>query len=401
MPCRPSEQPTHLRGELVKDDAGNAVLHRIPLSEVQDFDETAKEFVPISGAKAVVIVKEQYPVAKAVSGSDGALASLAFEFPLVYTQDEFDADGKTVLHAKNEPVLGADGVQKTKIFRPAQIKVNVPERYLFDVKHRAGEAILGEDGKPFSYKRRLTKDEIDKLVHETAALVQIENLLERKPNQLSGGQQQRVAIARALVKKPKVLLLDEPLSNLDARLRLQTREEIRRLQKDTGITTIFVTHDQEEAMSISDEIIVMKLGVEQQRAAPQEVYNNPVNKFVANFLGTPPINLFKGEIKGGKVYIGGDFVRDIDEKKIGDQEVIVGIRPEGFIVDDKGALSLDVKSINTMGRDVILNIDDVNALNDTKIIIDALVKVNVGEVRFSVKPVKCLVFDKKTEERII
>ncbi len=153
-------------------------------------------------------------------------------------------------------------------------------------------------------------------------------------------------------------------------------------------------------MSISDEIIVMKLGVEQQRNAPQEVYNNPVNKFVANFLGTPPINLFKGVIKNKKAYIGGEFVRDI-EIDIANQEVIVGIRPEGFVVDADGHLTLDVKSINTMGRDVILNIEDQDALNDTKIIIDALVKVNVGEVRFSVKPVKCLIFDKSTEERII
>ncbi|MDY0345166.1 MAG: ATP-binding cassette domain-containing protein [Bacilli bacterium] len=398
--CKPGEQHSHLRGELVKDDEGNAVFKRVSLSNAKDFDESAKDFVPTSVAKAVALVKEQYPEAKAIVASENDLASLLFEFPLVYTQDEFDTDGKTVLHTKGEPVFGPDGVQKTKMYRPSQIKVNVHERYPFDVLHRAGEVILDENGKAHDYKRRLNKDEIDKLVRETAALVQIENLLERKPNQLSGGQQQRVAIARALVKKPRVLLLDEPLSNLDARLRLQTREEIRRLQRDTKITTIFVTHDQEEAMSISDEIIVMKLGVEQQRAAPQDVYNNPINKFVANFLGTPPINLFKGEIKDKKVYIAGEFVRDLD-KNVADQEVIVGIRPEGFLVDDKGALSLEVKTINTLGRDVILNIDDDRALNDTKIIIDALVEVKVGFVRFSVKPVKCLVFDKKTEERII
>ena len=134
-----------------------------------------------------------------------------------------------------------------------------------------------------------------------ARLVGIEELLDRKPKQLSGGQQQRVAIARALVKEPKVLLLDEPLSNLDARLRLQTREEIKRIQRETGITTIFVTHDQEEAMSISDEIVVMKLGEEQQKGHPQEVYEQPINLFVAKFLGTPPINVFYGKC----VYSGG------------------------------------------------------------------------------------------------
>jgi multiple sugar transport system ATP-binding protein len=118
---------------------------------------------------------------------------------------------------------------------------------------------------------------------------------------LSGGQQQRVAIARALVKKPRVLLLDEPLSNLDARLRLATREEIKRIQRETGITTVFVTHDQEEAMSISDEIVLMELGIKQQVGEPQEVYDKPDNLFVAKFLGTPPINLFDGRIEDNRI----------------------------------------------------------------------------------------------------
>ena len=124
-------------------------------------------------------------------------------------------------------------------------------------------------------KDKLSKEEMEAKAFEAAKLVQIEELMERKPNELSGGQQQRVAIARALVKRPRVLLLDEPLSNLDARLRLQTREEIRRIQRETGITTIFVTHDQEEAMSISDIIVVMKDGVVQQIGKPQAVYDDP------------------------------------------------------------------------------------------------------------------------------
>ena len=141
-------------------------------------------------------------------------------------------------------------------------------------------------------KDKLSKEEMEKRMTEAAGLVQIDELLERRPSELSGGQQQRVAIARALVKMPRVLLLDEPLSNLDARLRLQTREEIRKIQRATGITTVFVTHDQEEAMSISDRIVVMSRGVIQQIGKPQEVYDNPVNLFVAKFLGTPPINVF-------------------------------------------------------------------------------------------------------------
>ena len=150
-------------------------------------------------------------------------------------------------------------------------------------------------------KQKMTKDAMHRKAVEVAKLVQIDQLMERKPKELSGGQQQRVAIARALVKIPNVLLLDEPLSNLDARLRLQTREELRRIQRDTGVTTIFVTHDQEEAMSISDLIIVMKDGVVNQIGKPQEVYDDPVNLFVAQFLGTPAINVLEGEIRDEKL----------------------------------------------------------------------------------------------------
>ena len=146
---------------------------------------------------------------------------------------------------------------------------------------------------------RPSKDEMERRALEAAKLVQIEGLMERKPGEMSGGQQQRVAIARAVVKMPRVLLLDEPLSNLDARLRLQTREEIRRIQRETGITTVFVTHDQEEAMSISDMIVVMKDGVVHQIGKPQDVYDDPVNLFVSKFLGTPPINVFEGRVKAG------------------------------------------------------------------------------------------------------
>ncbi|HEY8365483.1 MAG TPA: ABC transporter ATP-binding protein, partial [Haloplasmataceae bacterium] len=144
---------------------------------------------------------------------------------------------------------------------------------------------------------KMPKKEALQIAYEMAKLVQIEGLLKRKPSELSGGQQQRVAIARALAKKPRILLLDEPLSNLDARLRLETREEIKRIQKETGVTTIFVTHDQEEAMSISDQIIVMKEGVVQQVDAPQNIYNNPINLFTAKFLGNPPINVLDGYCK--------------------------------------------------------------------------------------------------------
>ena len=198
--------------------------------------------------------------------------------------------------------------------------------------------------------QRVPKKMALKRATEVAKLVQLDKLLDRKPNELSGGQQQRVAIARALVKSPNVLLLDEPLSNLDARLRLQTREEIKRIQRETGVTTVFVTHDQEEAMSISDIIIVMKLGVVQQMDAPQKVYDDPANLFVAQFLGTPPINTFVGRIENGKVYIQDEAIMDT---KLPNQEIYIGIRPEGCIVADDGVLTVNIQQIEVMGLSLI------------------------------------------------
>ncbi|MBQ2914416.1 MAG: ABC transporter ATP-binding protein [Clostridia bacterium] len=248
---------------------------------------------------------------------------------------------------------------------------------------------------------RMTKTQMLERAYHVAKLVQIDDLMDRKPSELSGGQQQRVAIARALVKMPRVLLLDEPLSNLDARLRLQTREEIKRIQRETHITTVFVTHDQEEAMSISDMIVVMKLGVVQQIGKPQEVYDNPVNLFVAKFLGTPPINVFDGEVKGEKLYIGEQAVLDV--KGAADQLVHVGIRPEGFIVDANGALECDLSNVEVMGRDVSIVSRHASSQNPViRSIVDADNKLPEGatKVRFSLKPHKVFLFNKDSEERV-
>ena len=301
---------------------------------------------------------------------------------------------------------------------------------------------------------KLTKQQMIERAYEAARLVQIDNLMERKPSEMSGGQQQRVAIARALVKMPKVLLLDEPLSNLDARLRLQTREEIRRIQKETGITTIFVTHDQEEAMSISDMIVVMKLGVVQQIGAPQDVYDDPTNLFVAKFLGTPPINVFEGYVKSGKLYVGGivapiykeeaqkvservsadtsketiaedvhaykvvntgsvdvsiagydchsgEYVMDVPG--VQDQPVYIGIRPEGFIVDPNGPLTCNLSGVDVMGRDVSLVTTHAASLNPVvRSIVDADAAKAAGgiTVSYSLKSHKVFLFNKETEERV-
>ncbi len=250
-------------------------------------------------------------------------------------------------------------------------------------------------------KDKLSKEEMVNKAKEVAKLVQIENLLERKPSEMSGGQQQRVAIARALVKMPKVLLLDEPLSNLDARLRLQTREEIRRIQQQTGITTVFVTHDQEEAMSISDYIVVMKEGAIHQIGEPQKVYDDPVNLFVAKFLGNPQINVLDGKIRGGSLYIA-----DAEIMKTGydrDTDVKVGIRPEGFIPRADGPLECDVKRIETIGRDIsVLSSHPASEADTIRSIIDDDDEIDIRSrtIRYVLKPNKVFIFDASTGDRI-
>ena len=248
---------------------------------------------------------------------------------------------------------------------------------------------------------KMSKEQMLERAHQAAALVQIDNLMDRKPNELSGGQQQRVAIARALVKMPRVLLLDEPLSNLDARLRLQTREEIRRIQKETGITTVFVTHDQEEAMSISDVIVVMKLGVVQQVGKPQDIYDDPTNLFVAKFLGTPPINVLEGFVQNETLYIGDAAVLTV--AGVADQDVTVAIRPEGFVLDENGPFTCDISNVEVMGRDVSVVSHHENSVNPViRSIIDADNKIDVsaGVVSYTLKPHKVFLFNKETEERI-
>lgn len=221
------------------------------------------------------------------------------------------------------------------------------------------------DNMSFSLKlRKMDKQEIDKKVKEAAKILQLENLLDRKPKALSGGQRQRVALGRSIVRNPKVFLMDEPLSNLDAKLRTEMRAQISKLHKDLGATFIYVTHDQTEAMTMGDRIVVMKDGVVQQINKPKVLYDNPVNKFVASFIGSPQMNFMDAEIlKEGDDIVANISGKDVkfvipkgkaaflEEKGYVGKPIIVGIRPEDI---HKEKVFLDLSENNQFKADVVI-----------------------------------------------
>lgn len=210
-------------------------------------------------------------------------------------------------------------------------------------------------------EKKISKEEAKKVAEEYMQLTNIEELAEKKPGTLSGGQQQRVAITRALVQKPEVLLLDEPLSNLDARLRLKIREEIRRLVKEVGITTIFVTHDQEEALSISDKIILLNEGVIQHHDDPQNLYLEPNNLFVAKFIGNPIINILEVEVKDGVIshpsftLQASELVESRFRKELEQGHYSLGLRPEDLVPTENGLFTVTVTAVELIGRERILH----------------------------------------------
>lgn len=223
-------------------------------------------------------------------------------------------------------------------------------------------------------KKKKPKAEAEKIAKKYMKITSIEELANKKPGEMSGGQQQRVAITRALVQSPKVLLLDEPLSNLDARLRLKIREEIRRLVKEIGITTIFVTHDQEEALSISDRIVLMNQGIVQQFDIPQNLYLEPANLFVAKFMGNPIINIYEMN-KEGNVLVGDDFSIDLSllnenriKQSFNEEKYVIGIRPEYFVLSDTPLFKVKIETAELIGKDCILNFKINN--KNSKAIID-------------------------------
>ena len=237
------------------------------------------------------------------------------------------------------------------------------------------------------------KNEAVVRVKEVAKIVKIDALLDRKPGQLSGGQQQRVAIARALAKKPDILLLDEPLSNLDTKLRVETRQEIRRIQKETGVTAIFVTHDQEEAMSISDQIILMKNGTIQQVSTPTDLYMNPANRFVASFIGSPEMNFIKLKVTNGSGTHGGYTFNDLPTSH---EDIYLGFRAEDIEASVDG-FEATVQTVEVLGRERLLTL----AFNGEtyKMLVDKEFTTTEGEkLRVKPKQGKAYLFDTKTEE---
>ncbi len=269
------------------------------------------------------------------------------------------------------------------------------------------------DNMAFGLKiRKFPKDEIDKLVKEAADILGIENLLDRKPKALSGGQRQRVAVGRAIVRHPKVFLFDEPLSNLDAKLRVQMRAEISGLHNKLKATMVYVTHDQIEAMTMADKIVVMKDGYIKQIGSPLTLYNNPDNLFVAGFIGSPPMNFMPVTIKneGGKLIADeGEFRIDVPEgnkgalKDLEGKQLIMGVRPEDLEVNPDGnksnSIAAKVEVIEQLGEEIQLHLITDQSSIIAKVAPTLSFKVD-QEVFFKPNPEKIYFFNKETEERI-
>ena len=251
-------------------------------------------------------------------------------------------------------------------------------------------------------EKKVSKEEAKKIAEEYMQLTNIEELAEKKPGTLSGGQQQRVAITRALVQKPEVLLLDEPLSNLDARLRLKIREEIRRLVKEVGITTIFVTHDQEEALSISDKIILLNEGVIQQHDDPQNLYLEPNNLFVAKFIGNPIINISEVDVKDGVIHHpaftlqASELVESRFRKELEQGHYYLGLRPEDLVPSENGLFTVTVTAVELIGRERILHF--TLGEQDIKSIVSVEHKIEEGDtLSFDLLRHKLFLFDQNGE----
>jgi sn-glycerol 3-phosphate transport system ATP-binding protein len=255
------------------------------------------------------------------------------------------------------------------------------------------------DNMAYGLRNRGTpRDEIERRVNEAAKILSIEAFLQRRPRQLSGGQRQRVAMGRAIVRKPQVFLFDEPLSNLDAKLRVQMRVEIKKLQRALGVTSIYVTHDQVEAMTLSDKLVVMSAGRVEQMGLPNEVYRKPASKFVATFIGSPPMNIAHGVVRGPGAVAIGDVVlpvTDMAADLAAGSAIEVGLRPEDLVATPDGTLTMQVDFIEELGATQLFH----GALGGATLVIQAAsgaVPADSKSLRLSIDPARVHLFDPET-----
>jgi multiple sugar transport system ATP-binding protein len=242
--------------------------------------------------------------------------------------------------------------------------------------------------------RKVPKKDHNNLVMKAIDMVELEDFCHRKPSELSGGQKQRVALARALVRKPNVFLMDEPLSNLDAKLRVSTRAQIKHLQDKLKITTIYVTHDQIEAMTLADRVVVMDKGVIQQIGTPKQIYEKPINTFVASFIGNPPMNLIKGKIKDGSFLSKNIKIKNF---KYINNEYILGFRAEDATISNGniGNITGPIFSIELLGDSVMVTVKIENCFISVKM--SNTYDASIGnEVNISILSTKCQIFDNET-----
>ena len=245
--------------------------------------------------------------------------------------------------------------------------------------------------------RKMPKAERQKRIDEVAAMLQISHLLDRRPSQLSGGQRQRVAMGRALARQPQLFLFDEPLSNLDAKLRVEMRAEIKRLHQASGITSVYVTHDQGEAMTLGSRIAVMKGGVVQQLGTPDDIYNRPANTYVATFIGSPTMNLLRGAATGGQFGIQGAALNLAAPASA--NEVLLGVRPEHLVMQDSAPWRGKVSVVEPTGPDTYVVVD--TAAGSVTLRTDAQTRVQPGDsVGLAVEPANAHWFDASSENRL-
>ena len=245
--------------------------------------------------------------------------------------------------------------------------------------------------------RGISKQEIENKVNEAAKLLEIDSYLTRKPSMLSGGQRQRVAMGRAIVRNPKIFLFDEPLSNLDAKLRNQMRLEIKKLQRQMGVTSIFVTHDQTEAMTLGDRIVVINNGIVEQVGTPKDIYSKPNTKFVAEFIGSPQMNIFNCKIDNGVAKIDNNSINL--NKSINIDDASIGIRPDDIQISDSGSITCKANLVEYLGSDMII----YSILGDQEFSCKLSSKIDLkagDEFKFDIQPSLVHVFDNSSGKRL-